>query len=178
MRLFHRFGYDAVGVAELGAALGVNPPSLYAAFGSKLGLFGQVLDRYVDSDANLLAAAKADGGSVIVVVDRLLHLAARRYPDHGGVAGCLVIDGARNSADRRARALTRTAKAASTAALRDFIATEYPAQAAELADLVSIAMAGMSSSARDGADKATLTAFARVMSRTFRREVAARARRS
>ena len=39
LALFHERGYDAVGVAELSQATGVKPPSLYAAFGSKQGLF-------------------------------------------------------------------------------------------------------------------------------------------
>jgi TetR/AcrR family transcriptional repressor for divergent bdcA len=177
MKLFHRSGYDAVGVAELGVALGVTPPSFYAAFGSKLGLFRQALERYSTSNANLFAVARTEGGSVIAVVDRLLHLAARCYPERDGIAGCLVIDGARNTADRQARALTLAAKAANNTALREFIASKYPERADELADFVSIAMAGMSSAARDGADEATLTAFADAASRTFRREATARARR-
>ncbi len=36
--LFHSRGYDAVSVADLTKAFGINPPSFYAAFGSKLGL--------------------------------------------------------------------------------------------------------------------------------------------
>ncbi|TDK28817.1 TetR/AcrR family transcriptional regulator, partial [Rhizobium deserti] len=34
-RLFHARGYDAVSVADLTDALGINPPSLYSAYGSK-----------------------------------------------------------------------------------------------------------------------------------------------
>lgn len=35
--LFHQKGFDAVSVAEVTDYLGINPPSLYAAFGSKAG---------------------------------------------------------------------------------------------------------------------------------------------
>jgi len=42
-RLFHSRGYDAVSVADLTKEIGINPPSFYAAFGSKLGLYTQVL---------------------------------------------------------------------------------------------------------------------------------------
>src|SRR6218665_82045 len=37
-KLFHARGYDAVGAADLTAALGIVPPSLYAAYGSKAEL--------------------------------------------------------------------------------------------------------------------------------------------
>ena len=44
-QLFHARGYDAVSVADLTEALGINPPSFYAAFGSKAGLYARILDR-------------------------------------------------------------------------------------------------------------------------------------
>lgn len=173
MRLFHARGYDAVGVAELGAELGIKPPSFYAAFGSKAGLFERALQRYSSGEANIFARARAEGGSVAEVIERTLLLAARLYPERNGVAGCLVLDGARNSADPEACALAEAMRKAGVSAVRDFIATEEPKRAGELADFVVIAMKGMSAAARDGADEAALTAFAEMAGRTFRRELAA-----
>ncbi|TXL82242.1 TetR/AcrR family transcriptional regulator [Vineibacter terrae] len=170
MRLFHARGYDAVGVAELGAAFGITPPSFYAAFGSKAGLLARALQRYGSSEANVFERARADGGSVAAVIDRTLALAAHLYPLHGGIAGCLVMDGTRNSTDPEARALAQAARQAGRDAIRDFIVTEHPKHAEALADLVFIAMAGMSAAARDGADEASLTAFAASIGRAFRRE--------
>jgi AcrR family transcriptional regulator len=46
MRLFRRHGYEGVSVADLTGAIGIAPPSLYAAFGSKAGLYRESLDRY------------------------------------------------------------------------------------------------------------------------------------
>jgi AcrR family transcriptional regulator len=46
MQVFWRKGYAGASMVELTAAIGINSPSLYAAFGSKEGLFRQVLDRY------------------------------------------------------------------------------------------------------------------------------------
>ncbi len=170
MRLFHARGYDAVGVAELGAGLGITPPSFYAAFGSKAGLFSRVLKRYVESEANIFARAQADGGTVAETIDRMFAHAARLYVAHDGVAGCLVLDGTRNSADPEARALGAATRQANRAVIRDLIATEYPACAEALTDLVVIALAGMSAAARDGAGKASLNRFAASMRRAFRRE--------
>lgn len=46
MRLFRRHGYEGVSIADLTSAIGIAPPSLYAAFGSKAGLYREALDRY------------------------------------------------------------------------------------------------------------------------------------
>src|SRR5262245_57733848 len=144
MKLFHSRGYDAVGVAELVEELGIRPPSFYAAFGSKLGLLERALERYGKSDANVFETARAAGGSVADVMQRTLENAARIYPERAGVAGCLVHDGTRNSADPEVRALGVTARKGAREAMRDLIATEYHAKAGELADLMMIATAGMS----------------------------------
>lgn len=173
MRLFHARGYDAVGVAELGAELGIKPPSFYAAFGSKAGLFERALRRYAAGEANIFARAQAEGGTMAEVIERTLLLAARLYPEHDGVAGCLVLDGARNSADPEACALAETMRKAGVAAIRDFIAGEVPERADALADFVAITMKGMSAAARDGMGEEALTVVARMAGRAFRRELAA-----
>ncbi len=170
MRLFHRRGYDAVGVAELGAELGIKPPSFYAAFGSKAGLFQRAVEHYSTSDANVFGRAQAQGGTVDEVIRRTLLVAAEIYPEHDGVAGCLVLDGARNSADPEAKTIIASYKKASRTVLRDFIATRYPAKAETLADLVVIALEGMSGSARDGASASSLEGFAEAIGRAFQRE--------
>ncbi|MES9990853.1 MAG: TetR/AcrR family transcriptional regulator [Candidatus Thiodiazotropha sp.] len=46
MRVFWRNGYSATSVTDLTEALGINKPSLYAAFGNKEQLFGAALEHY------------------------------------------------------------------------------------------------------------------------------------
>lgn len=46
MDVFWRLGYDGASMSELTTHMGINSPSLYAAFGNKRALFDQVLDRY------------------------------------------------------------------------------------------------------------------------------------
>jgi AcrR family transcriptional regulator len=46
MTVFWRKGYEGASLADLTDAMGINPPSLYAAFGNKEGLFRAVLERY------------------------------------------------------------------------------------------------------------------------------------
>src|SRR2546428_12924146 len=44
--VFWRHGYEATSVSDLTAAMGINPPSLYAAFGDKEKLFLEAVERY------------------------------------------------------------------------------------------------------------------------------------
>ena len=54
MEVFWRHGYEGATIAELTAAMGINPPSLYAAFGSKEGLLKAALDRYAAKRAEFM----------------------------------------------------------------------------------------------------------------------------
>lgn len=87
--VFGRHGYDGSTMAELTAAMGLNSPSIYAAFGSKRGLFDAVLRRCGAREdehwAWALAAPTAEG-----VVKRLLTTApeqtSSRVLVHAGLA--------------------------------------------------------------------------------------------
>jgi AcrR family transcriptional regulator len=46
MQVFWRKGYEGASIADLTKAIGINSPSLYAAFGSKKELFYRVLVHY------------------------------------------------------------------------------------------------------------------------------------
>jgi AcrR family transcriptional regulator len=49
VKVFWRKGYEGASMADLCAATGLRPGSIYAAWGSKLGLFSAAVDRYVDT---------------------------------------------------------------------------------------------------------------------------------
>src|ERR671918_521967 len=57
MEVFWRQGYEGTSLGELTAAMGINRPSLYAAFGNKEALFRKALDRYVDERMAFIRAA-------------------------------------------------------------------------------------------------------------------------
>lgn len=88
--VFWEHGYEGASLAELTAAMGINPPSLYAAFGNKEGLFRAVLDRYAAANADLMEQALAAPTSREVVCRYLRGwldgISAPSKP-----AGCLVI---------------------------------------------------------------------------------------
>jgi TetR/AcrR family transcriptional repressor for divergent bdcA len=166
--LFQQRGYDGVGVADIGKALGITPPSFYNAFGSKAALFDKVLDRYAGSFGRFIPDALAGGGDVMAAIERVLSDAARLYAAKEGIAGCLVIDGARGSSDAEARALTARRMAESKEMLAARIAEQFPGQADALASIVLIALKGLSAAARDGATAEELAAFANAGIEGFR----------
>ena len=51
LKVFWRRGYEGTSLPDLTRAMGINRPSLYAAFGNKEALFRKALDRYNDGPA-------------------------------------------------------------------------------------------------------------------------------
>lgn len=90
--VFCRLGYDAASVSELTKAIGINSPSLYAAFGSKEGLFRAVMDRYAQQRVQYLEAA-LEAPTARETVQRILAIAARLYSDDKDQASWLVLRG-------------------------------------------------------------------------------------
>lgn len=148
-RLFHERGYDGVSLANLTEALGINPPSFYAAFGSKAALFEKVLERYAGS-ALPIDDILRPGRRVPEALGDLLAAAAGIYVANPSEAGCLVIEAARSSPDADGATAARQYRTATLQRIRDFIARERPDLADRLADFVDLTMSGLSASARDG----------------------------
>ena len=160
-QLFHARGYDAVSVADVTEALGINPPSFYAAFGNKAGLYTRVLDRWTSTEAIPLGDLLRPERPVAECLAAVLEEAARRYAADPAAAGCLVLEGIRcNDAEAReaARALNRAAEGM----IRDYIAARHPEEAGRVTDFVSTTMAGLSAKARNGHGVDQLLATARL----------------
>src|SRR3954471_19102430 len=88
--LFHARGYDAVSVADVTQALGINPPSFYAAFGSQAGLYARVLDHWTTSSGIPLDEILRSDHPVAACLAAVLEDAARRYSADPVAGGCLV----------------------------------------------------------------------------------------
>ncbi|MGK6325197.1 TetR/AcrR family transcriptional regulator [Sphingomonas sp. DT-51] len=169
-QLFHARGYDAVSVADLTAALGINPPSFYAAFGSKAGLYARVLQRYNSGNAVPLTALLRDDQSVAECLVAVLEEAARYYAANPEAAGCLVLEGVRCD-DPDAREAARAYNLAAEAVIRDYVAARCPAEAERLTDFVSTTMSGLSAKARSGHGLDQLLATARFAGLALRQAV-------
>ncbi|GAA2019952.1 TetR/AcrR family transcriptional regulator [Catenulispora yoronensis] len=167
---FWRHGYEATSVATLTKAMGINPPSLYAAFGDKRKLFSEAVQRYADTHGSYGARALAEP-TAREAVEAMLRLAAAEYPAADHPPGCFVIDGATNTTEasqdvaeelRGYREGTKKAIAEKIAAdARDGLLpkdTDAPA----LATFYAAVIQGMSTQARDGATEAELQRVADV----------------
>lgn len=93
LRVFWRKGYEGSSLSDLTKAMGINRPSLYAAFGDKQELFRRVLDRYAEGPtAHVLDALKEP--TARAAVERLLHSTVDAISDSRNPRGCLLVQGA------------------------------------------------------------------------------------
>ncbi|MFD0000294.1 TetR/AcrR family transcriptional regulator [Nocardia sp. NPDC127526] len=60
MRVFWRQGYEGTALSDLTAAMNINRPSLYAAYGNKEALFLRAVDRYETGPAGYVGRAYAE----------------------------------------------------------------------------------------------------------------------
>jgi TetR/AcrR family transcriptional repressor for divergent bdcA len=165
-RLFHAKGYDGVSVADLTKALGINPPSFYAAFGSKAQMYAKVLDRYALSGAVPLSQILEADRPLADSLTQMLEQAARNYAADPSATGCMVLEGTRCN-DPDAREAACGFHVAAQDFIRNSIAQRYPLEADRIADFVSTTMAGLSASARHGQSLDRLLSTARLAGMTL-----------
>ncbi|MBJ7501587.1 MAG: helix-turn-helix transcriptional regulator [Sphingopyxis sp.] len=165
-QLFHARGYDAVSVADVTDALGINPPSFYAAFGSKAGLYARVLDHWTATEAIPLADILRPDVPVAAALAAVLEDAARRYASDPAAGGCLVLEGTRCN-DAGARDAARALNLGAETFIRDYVAARHPDEAGAVTDFVATTMSGLSAKARAGHDLPRLLATARLAGRVL-----------
>jgi AcrR family transcriptional regulator len=93
MQVFWRKGYEGTSLSELTKAMGINRPSLYAAFGDKVTLFRKALDRYAEGPAAYVREALKQA-TARAVAQQLLRGAADLLTDPHHPTGCLMVQGA------------------------------------------------------------------------------------
>ena len=157
MRLFWRHGYEGVSISDLTNAIGIAPPSLYAAFGSKEALYREALDRYAGLPGALsnLSTAKTLNG----MVKNLLRSAVYAVTDPSGERGCMISTGMIQCASEHADLATELADRRRTT--RDQIAVALARwlpknSARSLARYLTAVMLGLAIQSRDGATRSDL----------------------
>jgi AcrR family transcriptional regulator len=95
MELFWAQGYDGTSLSDLTRAMGINAPSLYAAFGCKEALFREAATLYVNTVGGVTSRALESGKTARESVEAMLRSAVELPRGHLPT-GCLVVHGAPN----------------------------------------------------------------------------------
>src|SRR5207342_638017 len=90
LEVFWRRGYEGASLPDLTEAMGINRPSLYAAFGNKEALFRKAVDRYVDSTSAHVRGALEEP-TARGVVERLFSGSVALITDPGNPRGCFLV---------------------------------------------------------------------------------------
>jgi AcrR family transcriptional regulator len=169
MEVFWAKGYDGASLSDLTAAMGINSPSLYAAFGSKEALFRDAVALYGATEGTEIWTALPDTPTAREAIERFLCASAESFTRPDRPAGCLIVLGALLASDANAnvRRDLQQQRAGNVAALRERL--ERAVSEGELpksldcqavATFYATVQQGMSIQARDGASRATLRAVA------------------
>ena len=176
LRVFWRKGYEGTTLSDLTKAMGVNRPSLYAAFGSKEELFRKALDRYAEGPAAYLREALNEP-TARAVAERLLSGTIDAVTDRRNPRGCLMVQGALacGEAAESVRKELVSRRLAGEAAVRerferaksdgDLPVDSHPA---DLARYVVAVLQGIAVQAAGGASRAELQRVAALALRAWR----------
>jgi AcrR family transcriptional regulator len=162
MTVFWQKGFDGASLSDLTAAMEINPPSLYAAFGDKEALYIEALQHYLTSTA-CRETFWANIPTARACVEGLLLYAAKMHAGNG--AGCMLMMSGLNTSSAKVRKTAIACRANAEALLKKRIERgiregELPADtdAAALAKFYETVLQGLSIQASDGASPKTLQA--------------------
>ncbi|WP_046118704.1 TetR/AcrR family transcriptional regulator [Ensifer aridi] len=90
MQVFWEKGYEGASLAALTAAMGINAPSLYAAFGCKESLYLEAMELYSQTVGTEIWAALETAPKAREAISRFLDATARAYSQADTPHGCLI----------------------------------------------------------------------------------------
>ena len=169
MMAFWEHGYDGTSISTLVEVMGLNSPSIYAAFGSKAELFTEAVALYRATEGGRIWSATLAAPTSKSAIESLLLTSAEEFTQPEKPRGCLVVlgalhgDAANESVYRELRDYRAESMATLTLLLRKGVSR---GEIKESADCKAIAayyltvQQGMSIQARDGASRQTLLSVA------------------
>jgi AcrR family transcriptional regulator len=93
LEVFWARGYEGATLPALTRAMGINRPSLYAAFGNKEQLFRKALDRY-QAEPQAFVAEALNRPTAREAAEAILSGFIRMLRGRGQARGCLIVSGA------------------------------------------------------------------------------------
>ncbi|TCQ02434.1 TetR family transcriptional regulator [Rhizobium sp. PP-F2F-G36] len=163
---FWQNGYEATSMEDLVKAMGINSPSIYAAYGSKEALFSEAVHRYRTHHAAGLLDALNGAPDAVSGLTAMFETAIDLFTRPGHPTGCFIVVASGGNAP------TTAAIQADLSRLRrqrsDEIAArierdvgegrprpQYPVR--PLADMYAAILQGISIAARDGVSRSRLS---------------------
>ncbi len=170
LNVFWARGYEGASMAELTEALGINKPSIYAAFGNKEELFRKALARYTTGPAAFVGEAMKEP-SARLVVEKFLMRAVEFFCDKSTPNGCMIVQGALTCGQSssaiqqeliayRSRIETMLTKRFELAKTQDDLPPSLNTK--QLAKYIATIHQGMSVQATSGATREELTAIVEI----------------
>jgi AcrR family transcriptional regulator len=162
---FWQDGFEATSMTDLVEAMGINSPSIYAAFGAKEALFAEALRHYGSVYANALPDALNNAPDTASAMDAMFEAAVDLFTRSDTPGGCFVVNSVASNApnspeieetlkrlrqERLKQIAERLARDVRSGNLRH----DTPVQ--ELADLYAAILQGLAQAARDGLGKERL----------------------
>lgn len=169
LQVFWSKGYADASLTDLTSAMGINAPSLYAAFGSKEDLFREAVRLYTETEGASLWASMREAPTAREAIEGLLLATAAVSGQCGRPQGCLLaLSGVNPDAlPDKACSEVKQVRVDSLALVRERLETAQAAgELAQTADPAAMAafymtvQQGMTFRARDGAGPGELTATA------------------
>ncbi|APV50256.1 hypothetical protein BWI17_11475 [Betaproteobacteria bacterium GR16-43] len=164
MEVFWTKGYEAASISDLTSAMGINPPSLYAAFGDKEKLFLATIEQYAASRSDQLCPEQPTAKDA---VESYLRFKADLLSGAGHPRGCMLMVAFFTAANASPglNAVLAKKRAEAREHMRQRIKRgvaegDVPegTDAGALADFYATIIAGMAQQARDGASRKSLMA--------------------
>ncbi|NKY88013.1 TetR/AcrR family transcriptional regulator [Nocardia veterana] len=161
MEVFWEHGYEGASMSDLTTAMGINSPSLYAAFGSKEQLFREAVELYGRTEGSYTDRALHTAPTARAAIEAMLRDNASAYCDPATPRGCLVVVAGHTAAPRngavrdflaeRRRHTTEAVRQRLERGIRDGD-LDAEADIAGLADFYTAVLFGLSVQAADGVD--------------------------
>jgi len=177
MEVFWRKGFEGTSLSDLTKAMGINPPSLYSAFGDKEHLFLEAVERY-QAKRGPATCSFTDQPTARGAVEQLLAWTVKELCSSCQPRGCMMVmtSTTTTASSKHLQAALAERRADSRERLKARIDQgaregELPAgtDTGALADFYATVLIGMSLQAREGASRKSLLATVEAAMRAWPR---------